>query len=181
MIVMKFGGTSVESANAIERVAQIVTSSLKRSPVVMVSAMARVTDQLVSMGNVATAGDCEAAVKLLQVLRERHLQTATELLGTKRSATLAPKLENHFSELENFLRGLAAVRELTPRGSDYLLSFGELISSIIVADAFEVRGLNAAWVDSRQCLVTDASHTRAVPQMKQTRERCKNKLVTRVS
>src|SRR5438093_6038275 len=87
MIVMKFGGTSVESASAIERVAQIVTSRLKRSPVVVVSAMARVTDQLVSMGNVATAGDCEAAVKLLQVLRERHLQTATELLGTKRSAT----------------------------------------------------------------------------------------------
>src|SRR6266536_4504523 len=181
MIVMKFGGTSVESASAIERVARIVTSRLKRSPVVVVSAMAKVTDQLVSMGNVATAGDCEAAVKLLQVLRERHLQTATELLGAKRSATLAPKLESHFSELENFLRGLAAVRELTPRGSDYLLSFGELISSIIVADAFAVRGLNAAWVDSRQCLVTDASHTRAAPLMEQTRERCKKKIVPLVS
>src|SRR6266496_365758 len=176
MIVMKFGGTSVESASAIERVAQIVTSRLKRSPVVVVSAMARVTDQLVSMGNVATAGDCEAAVKLLQVLRERHLQTATELLGTKRSATLAPKLQPLFSELENFLRGLAAVRELTPRGSDYLLSYGELLSSLIVADAFTVRGLNAAWVDSRECLVTDGTHTRAVPQMTETRDKSKKKI-----
>ena len=181
MIVMKFGGTSVESTDAIERVARIVSSRLKRSPVVVVSAMAKVTDQLVAMGNQAAAGDCNAAIELLQALRERHLQTARELLGSKRGASLAPRLEGYFSELENFLRGLAAVRELTPRGSDYLLSFGELLSSVIVADAFAVRGLNAAWVDSRQCLVTDANHTRAVPQMKQTRERCKNKLVPLVS
>jgi len=97
-------------------------------------------------------------------------------LGAKRSATLAPRLEAHFAELENFLRGLAAVRELTPRGSDYLLSFGELISSIMVADAFTVRGLNAAWVDSRECLVTDSRFTRAVPQMAETSEHCKKKI-----
>src|SRR5438067_2651263 len=178
---MKFGGTSVESADAIERVARIVTSRLKRSPVVVVSAMARVTDQLVAMGNIAAGGDCDAAIKLLQSLRERHFQTAIELLGTKRGATLAPKLEPHLSELENFLRGLAAVRELTPRGTDYLLSFGELLSSLIVADAFAVRGLNAAWVDSRACLVTDATHTRATPQMVETRENSKKKIVPLLS
>jgi aspartate kinase len=109
-------------------------------------------------------------------LRERHLQAALELLGAKKCAALIPKLEAYFSELENFLRGLAAVRELTPRGSDYLLSFGELLSSLIVTDAFAVRGLNAAWVDSRECLVTDAKHTRAVPQMAETRERSKKKI-----
>jgi len=181
MIVMKFGGTSVESAGAIERVARIVSSRLKRSPLVVVSAMAKVTDQLVSMGQKAAAGEGETALELLRVLRELHLQTAKDLLGAKRSASLAPRLEGYFSELENFLRGLAAVRELTPRGSDYLLSFGELLSSIIVADAFNVRGLNTTWVDSRQCLVTDSTHTRAVPQMQQTRERCKKKIVPLVS
>jgi aspartate kinase len=180
MIVMKFGGTSVESARAIERVAHIVSSRLRRSPVVVVSAMAKVTDQLVTMGQAAT-GECESSIELLGALRERHLQTAKELLGAKRSASLAPRLEGYFSELENFLRGLAAVRELTPRGTDYLLSFGELLSSIIVADAFALRGLKAGWVDSRQCLVTDASHTRAVPQMDPTRERCKKKIVPLVS
>lgn len=177
MIVMKFGGTSVESGDAIERVARIVGSRMKRSPVVVVSAMAKVTDQLVSMGQKATAGECEDALDLLKALRERHLRTAAELLGPKRSATLAPRLEGYFSELENFLRGLAAVRELTPRGSDYLLSFGELLSSLIVADAFTVRGLKAAWVDSRTCLVTDATHTRAVPQMELTRQHCKKRIV----
>ncbi len=181
MIVMKFGGTSVESTDAIERVARIVSSRLKLSPVVVVSAMAKVTDQLVAMGNAAAAGDCDSALESLENLRARHLRTASELLGAKRSASLAPRLEKHFSELENFLRGLAAVRELTPRGSDYLLSFGELLSSMMVADAFAVRGLSAAWVDSRDCLVTDATHTRAVPQLEPTRVRCKKKIVPQVS
>lgn len=181
MIVMKFGGTSVESAEAIERVAKIVASREKRSPVVVVSAMAKVTDQLVAMGQKAASGDSGSALESLEALRQRHHRTSGELLGQKRAATLAPKLEKRFAELENFLRGLAAVRELTPRGSDFLLSFGELLSSMIVADAFMVRGLNAAWVDSRECLVTDATHTRAVPQMEATRARCKKKIAPLLS
>jgi aspartate kinase len=181
MIVMKFGGTSVESAEAIERVAKIVNSRRKLAPVVVVSAMAKVTDQLVTMGHKAASGECDTALESLSALRERHIHTARELLGAKRAATLAPKLEVKFAELEAFLRGLAAVRELTPRGSDFLLSFGELLSSLIVADAFNLRGLNAAWVDSRECLVTDASHTRAIPQMEATRERCKKRVAPLVA
>jgi aspartate kinase len=181
MIVMKFGGTSVESADAIERVAKIVASRSRRSPIVVVSAMAKVTDQLVAMGHKAAAGDCDSALESFEGLRQRHHQTAGELLGHKRAATLAPKLEKRLAELESFLRGLAAVRELTPRGSDFLLSFGELLSSLMVADAFMVRGLNAAWVDSRECLVTDATHTRAVPQMEATRARCKKKIAPLIS
>jgi aspartate kinase len=176
MIVMKFGGTSVESAEAIERVAKIVASRRKQSPVVVVSAMAKVTDQLLAMGHKAASGDCESSLGLLQSLRQRHIDAANELLGPKKSAKLAPKLERLFLDLENFVRGLAAVRELTHRGSDYLLSFGELLSSLIVADAFAVRGLSAAWLDSRECLVTDSNHTRAVPQMAETRERSRKKI-----
>jgi len=176
MIVMKFGGTSVESAEAIERVAKIVASRRQQSPVVVVSAMAKVTDQLLAMGHKAASGDCDSSLELLRSLRQRHLDAANELLGPKKSAKLAPKLERLFSGLENFLRGLAAVRELTHRGSDYLLSFGELLSSLIVADAFAVRGLNAVWVDSCECLVTDSNHTRAIPQMAETRERSRKKI-----
>jgi aspartate kinase len=181
MIVMKFGGTSVESAEAIERVAEIVASRRKQSPVVVVSAMAGITDQLVSIGHQAASGDCESSLALVESLRARHLQAATQLLGSKRAATLAPRLESYFSELENYVRGLAAVRELTARGSDYLLSFGELLSSIIVADAFTARGLNAAWVDSRECIVTDGTYTRAVPQIAETRERSTRKITPLVS
>ena len=176
MIVMKFGGTSVESAEAIERVAEIVASRRKRSPVVVVSAMGGVTDQLVSMGHTSASGDLDTALTALEAMRERHLQAATELLGKKRSASLAPRLEAQFAELTNFVQGLAAVHELTARGSDFLLSFGELLSSTIVADAFTAHGLSAAWVDSRECLVSDATYTRAVPQMAETRERTNRKI-----
>jgi aspartate kinase len=138
--------------------------------------MAKVTDQLVTVGNLASAGDCDEALELLGLLRARHVQTAKQLLGTKRSASLVPKLESFLGELENFLRGLAAVRELTPRGTDYLLSFGELLSSLIVADAFRIRGLNTVWVDSRECLVTDAAHTRARPLMDETRQKSNKRI-----
>src|SRR5205823_7074929 len=127
------------------------------------------------------SGQSDSSLQLFRAMRERHFLTANALLGTKRAASLAPKLDSHFAELENFLRGLAAVRELTPRGSDYLLSFGELLSSLIVADAFNLRGLSGVWVDSRECLVTDSRHTHAVPRMDLTRERSKKKILPLLS
>jgi aspartate kinase len=102
-------------------------------------------------------------------LKERHLQTAKQLLE-RDSGELASKIEAYFEQLEDFLNGVAAVRELSPRSSDYLLSFGELISSEIVAAALVRRGLDAVRVDSRKCIVTDANHTRAAPLPDETRE-----------
>lgn len=163
MIVMKFGGTSVEDAPAIERVADIVRSRRKNTPVVVVSAFAKVTDQLVLMGQQAAAGDCESCLRLLEAIRGRHLETAKSLLDSKLFSRISKRVESITEELELFVRGVAAVRELSPRSSDCLLSFGELLSSEIVAAALAERHLNAVWVDSRECIVTDASHTRARP------------------
>ena len=94
MIVMKFGGTSVQDAKAIERAAAIVKGRLEQKPVVVVSAMAKVTDQLLAMARAAGAGDRKTALKLCRALQERHYNTAGELLGTALSrnftATWAP-------------------------------------------------------------------------------------------
>jgi len=176
MVIMKFGGTSVQDATAIERVAEIVRSRRERSPVVVVSAFAKVTDQLVLMGQQATSGDAEASLQLLESLRMRHLNTARELLGEKGLAKIERKLQATFVQAEAFLRGLAAIRELSPRSSDQMLSFGELLSSEIVAAALAVRGLQTVWVDSRQCVVTDAKHTRALPLTDETRIQAQNHL-----
>ena len=111
MIVMKFGGTSVESAEAIERVAKIVASRRQDLPLVVVSAMAKVTDQLVTMGQLAASGEAEASLQLFRSMRERHSSTANALLGAKRAASLTPKLAPHFAELENFLRGAEGIPE----------------------------------------------------------------------
>jgi len=169
MVIMKFGGTSVQDATAIGRVAEIVRSRREQNPVVVVSAFAKVTDQLVLMGQQATSGDAEASLQLLEALRVRHLNTARELLGEKELAKIAGKLQATFVQAEAFLKGLAAIRELSPRSSDQMLSFGELLSSEIVAAALAVRGLDTVWVDSRKCVVTDSKHTRALPLSAETR------------
>jgi aspartate kinase len=171
MIVMKFGGTSVESATAIRRVAEIVRSRRKQDPIVVVSAMAKVTDQLVAMGQKAAAGDAEGALELLPALKERHLQAAKSLLNPRVFSKISTKLEQTFVQLGEFLRGVSAVHELSPRSSDFLLSFGELLSSQFIAPALTELGLEAQWVDSRECVITDATHTCARPQAAETRQR----------
>src|SRR4030095_13288818 len=115
MIVMKFGGTSVESASAIDRVAKIVKSRLSEQPVVVVSAMSKFTDQLVAMSNTAGVGNKEKALELSLAARERHFQAVSELLDTAVFTDLHSELEDDFNGLDDLLRGISAVGELTPR------------------------------------------------------------------
>ena len=176
MIVMKFGGTSVQDAKAIDRVAHIVQGRLADRPVVVVSAMAKVTDSLLAMGKAAGGGDRKTALKMARALRERHYETAGELLGTALFTEFHGDLGSDFEDLDELLRGIGAVGEITPRTYDYVASFGEVLSSKIVAAAFAARGLPGAHVDSRQCLLTDSSYTRAVPQMEETNERLRKRV-----
>jgi aspartate kinase len=171
MIVMKFGGTSVQDAKAIERVSHIVQGRLADRPVVVVSAMAKVTDSLLAMGKAAGSGDRKTALKMARTLRERHYETAGELLGTALFTEFHGDLGADFEDLDELLRGIGAVGEITPRTYDYVASFGEVLSSKIVAAAFAARGLPGVHVESRQCLLTDSSYTRAVPQFEETNER----------
>jgi aspartate kinase len=168
---MKFGGTSVEDANAIDRVAKIVSERQDRLPVVVVSAMSKATDQLLAAGNAAGAGDSNAALSLSRALRERHYTTAGELLGTGLFTQFHVELESEFDALDELLRGISAVGELTPRTTDLVASFGERISSRMVAAAFAARDFPAVHVDSRECIVTDANHTKAVPSFDETDRR----------
>jgi aspartate kinase len=176
MIVMKFGGTSVQDAKAIDRVAQIVQGRLADRPVVVVSAMAKVTDSLLAMGKAAGGGDRKTALKMARTLRERHYDTAGELLGTALFTEFHGDLGADFEDLDELLRGIGAVGEITPRTYDYVASFGEVLSSKIVAAAFAARGLPGAHVDSRHCLLTDSSYTRAVPQFEETNERLRKRV-----
>ena len=171
MIVMKFGGTSVQDASAIERAAEIVRARLPEQPIVVVSAMAKVTDQLLSMASAAGNGDRETALKLSRNLRERHYNTAGELIGTGLFTQFHSELEAEFDTLDELLRGISAVGELTPRTSDNVASYGELLSSRLVTAAFSARGIQASMVDSRECIVTDNAHTRAAPLFEDTNEK----------
>jgi aspartate kinase len=164
LLVMKFGGTSVEDPAAIRRTADIVAGRVAqgKQPVVVVSAMAKVTDQLLRAAETAVEGDRAGALAISSRLRVRHRDTAAELL--KDSAALVDEIDQKFDSLDEILRGLAAILELTPRVTDLIVSYGELLSSRMVAATFRELGLNAAHVDARQIIITDSQFQKAIPQ-----------------
>jgi aspartate kinase len=176
MIVMKFGGTSVQDAQAIDRIAGIVRERLPEKPVVVVSALAKITDQLLAMASAAGSGNKAKALELCQAARERHFSTASELLGPQAFPQIHAELEADFNGLDELLRGIVAVGELTLRTTDNIAGFGERVSSKIAAAAFSLRGINASHVDSRQCLVTDNNFGKAVPQFEETKARLEETL-----
>src|SRR5581483_325929 len=168
MIVMKFGGSSVESAAAIERVAGIVRARLARRPVVVVSAMGKTTNKLLAIANTAIEGKREEYIRQIHELRDFHSREARQVVPLAERAELDRVLDDHFQELTELVKGLAVLGELTPRSIDAISSYGERLSSYIVALAFRHFGMEAAHVDSRQVIVTDQRHTHAAPLFQET-------------
>jgi aspartate kinase len=166
LVVMKFGGTSVEDPVAIGRTAAIVAGrvALGKQPIVVVSAMAKVTDQLLRAAAAASTGDRTGALAISERLRCRHRDTACALIkNTADRAALIEAIDKKFDSLDEILRGLAAILELTPRISDLIVSYGELLSSRIVAAAFRELGIDAVHADAREIVITDSQFQKAVP------------------
>jgi len=168
MIVMKFGGTSVESSSAIERVAGIVKSQLAPRPVVVVSAMGKTTDRLLAIAAAAARGCREQALAQLSELREYHLREAAPVVGESDRKELESAIEEHFGELAVIVKGLVELGELTPRSSDAVASYGERVSSRILALVFRNRGVPSVHLDARRLIVTDRRYTQAAPLLGQT-------------
>jgi aspartate kinase len=174
MIVMKFGGTSVQDASAIDRAANIVLGRLDRSPVVVVSAMARVTEALLGLAYTAREGLIDRAASAINELRDRHLITAQDLLKVSNPRLLVDverEIHSQFAEMENLVRSVATLGELTLRSQDSVVSFGERLSSVLVSAVFQSRGIPAELVDSRAFIITDDCFSRAVPDLPETNKR----------
>jgi aspartate kinase len=168
MIVMKFGGSSVESAAAITRVAGIVHAREERHPVVVVSAMGKTTNKLLAIAAAAIGGKREEYIRQLHDLRDYHSREARQIVPLSDRADLDRFLDEHFQELTELVKGLAVLGELTPRSIDAISSYGERLSSYIVTLAFRQFGMKAEHVDSRDVLVTDRRHTQAAPNFPET-------------
>ncbi|HEX4164282.1 MAG TPA: lysine-sensitive aspartokinase 3 [Bryobacteraceae bacterium] len=162
MIVMKFGGSSVESQAAIERVTAIVRLHEKRRPIVVVSAMGRTTNKLLETARHAAAGRREEALSLVEELRAHHLAHGLPLAGAA-AADLERFIRTHFDWLEDLVKGLAVVGELSPRSMDTIASAGERLSSLIVSFAFRAAGIPTQHVDARRVIFTDDRFTEARP------------------
>ena len=176
-VVMKFGGTSVADSDAIERLIAIVrqqtaAAGASGAPVVVVSALARVTDALVDVARLAEEGDGERAASALRAIVDRHVAVATAVTAGGRARVL-DEVRREFDELVGLVHALAVLREVSPRSRDAVLAVGEVVSSRIVAAALNDHGVRAEWIDARSVLVTDAEHTSAAPDMDETRARAR--------
>jgi len=161
MIVAKFGGTSVADAEAIRRLAGIVRSRVAARPVVVVSALAKVTDALLALGTAVHAGDQAAIDATLGALVERHEAAAHELRG---ATGALPAITGDAGALRRELDA-ALGRMLRPAELDALAGRGELWSSRLVSAALEGAGLPVTWVDIRPIMVTDDRFGRATPSL----------------
>lgn len=159
MIVMKFGGSSLESVSAIQRVTEIVNNSRPQRPIVVVSAMGKTTDRLLTAAHQAAKGEDGRAAEILDSLESFHME-AIRTFGTDRQAHAVAE---HFQELRGWMNAVRVAGQLTPFLSDAVLSFGERLSSEIVAAA-----LTGTSLDARRLILTDRQHTRAVPRLWET-------------
>lgn len=164
MIVVKFGGTSVGDAEAIERAAAITRSRLARVPVVVVSALGGTTDALLEIAEQAAHGQLIVALRGVEGVRERHLREAGRLLPSDAADEVRCELSALCDELASLAEALSVLGHATPRSLDAIAGFGEQLSSLLVVAAFQARELDAELVDARDVMITDERFTCATPQ-----------------
>ena len=161
MQVLKFGGTSVASAENINKVVEIVSATIKKEPaVVVVSALGGVTDLLLGAATMAAAGD-ESYREKLTVVEQRHLDAVKQLLPVAGQSQLLSLVKKACNEIEDISNGIFLLRELTARSKDRIASYGEWLSSQIIAARFNTAGVPAQWIDARTLIRTNSNFTAA--------------------
>jgi aspartate kinase len=168
VIVVKFGGTSVGDAEAIERAASIVKGRLDRQPAVVVSALGGATNSLLAIGEQSSKGHLIGALRGVETLRDRHFKQCETLLGTSPQASeVAEEMSATFDELASLAEALSVLGHATPRSFDAIAAFGEQLSSHLVAAFFALRGIPAEHIDARDVFITDDNFMTAEPQTEQ--------------
>lgn len=177
MIVVKFGGTSVGDADAIQRASTIVAGKVDRCPIVVVSALGGATNALLAVGEQSAKGHLIGALRGVENLRERHLRECESLLGTDAEATeVAAELSAMFDELAHLAEALSTLGHVTPRSLDAIAAQGEQLSANLVAAYFRKAGIDAEYVDPRTVVITDDHFMEAEPKTEPIAERCREVL-----
>ena len=166
VIVVKFGGTSVGDAAAIERAADDRSGTSRRdSRSVVVSALGGATNALLAVGEQSAKGHLIGALRGVETLRDRHLKECEQLLGGSSAADdIAGELSAVFDELAHLAEALSVLGHVTPRSLDAIAAFGEQASSQLVTAFFQQRGLPAVHLDAREVMITDSAFMQAEPQ-----------------
>lgn len=156
MKVLKFGGTSVGTVESINQVIQILQENLNegRKIAVVYSAMGGVTNRLIEIGKLAATSDLEY-LQLLKSVEDRHFAAVRGLIDVKNQSSAIAKVKGLLNELEDLLRGVFLIKELSARTNDFIVSFGERLSTTIVTEALKNRGIDAEYLDARKVIKTD--------------------------
>lgn len=172
MLVMKFGGTSVANFEAITRTIFIIGGKLDKKPVVVVSALSKVTDLLYRISDAAASRNEAETRELLAQLRKRHTDLAGELLAQSVLKDEAVAKVNEICDnLDSIAMAVCSLGELSDRNKAIIISNGEYLSSTIIAYAMNSKGIRTKWVDARSMMVTNNSYLKAEPDMKTIMER----------
>ena len=175
---MKFGGTSVGSAERMRVAARIAAGERKKRPVaVVVSAMSKVTDLLLGTMRHAEAGDRAGIVDNLAALRSRHEEACRELLPEANQAGVLASVHQLIGEFERIVNGMAMLGERPPRSVDEAVAVGERLSALLVSEHLKAEGTPAAAVNARDLVVTDAVFGNASPLMEPPRVQARAKLL----
>ena len=168
MKVLKFGGTSVGSSENINKVIQIVShASENESVVVVVSAVGGITDKLMNASSKAISKDLDYKSDFIK-LKKQHIDVIEGLLSGDSLESTKDIILEKLLELEKLLDGIYLINELSPQTTDKLLSFGELMSSLIIFEAMQQKGLNVQLKNSQNLIVTDSNFTNAAVQFEET-------------
>ena len=162
MQVLKFGGSSVGSEEAINQMAAIVITSLqKEKTIVVVSAMSGVTDELITLAQTAAQGN-EAYKTIIQNIEQKHLDAVHALVPNKEQSSTLSLVKQLINELESHSEALFMLKEVSMRMQDKIISYGELLSSKIISAIFESKGIKQQWVNSSELIKTNSNYFNAV-------------------
>ena len=169
MKVLKFGGTSVGSVDSIKQVISIIEDNLAKNEriAVVFSAFGGVTNRLIEIGRMASTGNSEY-LDLLKVVEERHFATIRGLIHVKNQSSTFANVKGLFNDLEDLLRGVSLIRELTERSMDLIMSFGERLSTTIINEALINRGVDSSYCDAREMIKTNGAFGMAAVDFKTT-------------
>lgn len=171
MIVIKFGGTSVGDATHLKLAIEIVAAASERRPIVVVSALSGITNQLVDATKVAASGDFAGVQKILSSIRERHEEIAYQLVAQKSDylESFRKQLDRQMQQIYDILKGISLVGDVSARANDKVVAIGEKLSSVLFSYTMRLKMVVGVHIDSEEVVVTDEHFGAANPDMARTR------------
>jgi len=163
--ILKFGGTSIGSFDAIKKVIQIIKQKEKESIILIFSALGDTTDELLKAAEYSASGNLKESEKILHDLKNYHYNLTEQFVNLDKSPELKQKVDLYFDKLFEMIKGIYTLRDLSLAVKDEFLAHGELLSTTILNLIFEKQGFQTHWIDSREIIKTNSQFTHAEPDI----------------